>query len=167
MRSIKPHQWEGIRFLYDACVEKLDMFSEGRTQAGAILAHCMGLGKSLQVGCGIILTPLSLSVCATLLVYSHYLFPSLTPTGFSFPPYLLLPLFIFNLPPSLTCFVFLMHMNIILSTPSHIHTHTHSLPPSLPTPGNSTGGCSPDAPGQWSEQCTRPLPRQHHLQLEK
>ena len=50
VESIKPHQWEGIRFLYDACVEKLETFRKGRTQAGgAILAHCMGLGKSLQV----------------------------------------------------------------------------------------------------------------------
>jgi transcriptional regulator ATRX len=49
VKSIKPHQWEGIRFLYDACVEKLHMFKAGKTQSGAILAHCMGLGKTLQV----------------------------------------------------------------------------------------------------------------------
>ena len=49
---LKPNQCAGIRFLFHSCVETVARLKEeGRKDQlkGAILAHCMGLGKSLQV----------------------------------------------------------------------------------------------------------------------
>ena len=45
---LKPHQREGVKFLWDCCCENLKRLKTSHG-SGAILAHCMGLGKSLQV----------------------------------------------------------------------------------------------------------------------
>ena len=45
---LKPHQREGVKFLWDCCCENLERLNSSHG-SGAILAHCMGLGKSLQV----------------------------------------------------------------------------------------------------------------------
>lgn len=49
-RAIKPHQIGGIRFLFDNIIESRELFTKS-TGFGCILAHSMGLGKTLQVVC--------------------------------------------------------------------------------------------------------------------
>ncbi|CAH8484046.1 unnamed protein product [Dicrocoelium dendriticum] len=47
-KVIKPHQVSGIRFLYDNLIESLSRF-ETTGGFGCILAHSMGLGKTIQI----------------------------------------------------------------------------------------------------------------------
>lgn len=49
-RIIKPHQIGGVRFLFDNIIESIDLFDKS-SGFGCILAHSMGLGKTLQLVC--------------------------------------------------------------------------------------------------------------------
>ena len=41
-------QAKGVKFMWDACFESMAQSEGGKVPGGAILAHCMGLGKTLQ-----------------------------------------------------------------------------------------------------------------------
>lgn len=48
-KDLKDHQREGIKFMWDSCYDTVECIKNKKPGNGCILAHCMGLGKTLQV----------------------------------------------------------------------------------------------------------------------
>lgn len=62
VQHLKPHQIEGVEFLWNNIFESIEAIEKKKARSnGCILAHCMGLGKTLQV----------ISFIHTILKYSH------------------------------------------------------------------------------------------------
>ncbi|KAL8573406.1 hypothetical protein ACOMHN_032421 [Nucella lapillus] len=49
IRKLKPHQVEAVQFIWDCMFESVERAKKQEVSAGCILAHCMGLGKTLSV----------------------------------------------------------------------------------------------------------------------
>lgn len=47
VKLLKPHQIDGVKFMYESCYGSVDFIKH--PASGCILAHCMGLGKTLQL----------------------------------------------------------------------------------------------------------------------
>lgn len=47
VKKLKPHQGQGVKFMWDACFESIEKINENG--GGCILAHCMGLGELMAV----------------------------------------------------------------------------------------------------------------------
>lgn len=43
VKKLKPHQMQGVKFMWDACFESIEEINKNNG-GGCILAHCMGLG---------------------------------------------------------------------------------------------------------------------------
>lgn len=49
-KVLKPHQIDGIKHMYDCCYGSVENVTRNpKGGSGCILAHCMGLGKTLQL----------------------------------------------------------------------------------------------------------------------
>ncbi|XP_050540610.1 transcriptional regulator ATRX homolog isoform X2 [Daktulosphaira vitifoliae] len=48
VKCLKPHQIKGVKFLWQSVFETLD-HAKNHPGSGCIIAHCMGLGKTLQI----------------------------------------------------------------------------------------------------------------------
>ncbi|KAK6172939.1 hypothetical protein SNE40_016493 [Patella caerulea] len=48
IKKLKPHQVEAVQFMWSCCIESLKRLKK-EEGSGCILAHCMGLGKTLSV----------------------------------------------------------------------------------------------------------------------
>ncbi|KAH9535296.1 hypothetical protein CY35_17G044900 [Sphagnum magellanicum] len=46
---LRSHQLDGLRFMWENCIESVNKVKSGADGLGCILAHSMGLGKTLQV----------------------------------------------------------------------------------------------------------------------